>query len=46
MSVTQQQSKEIVYNMYSFLQRRREAPNIKEMLQHTQAATAEACGLS
>ena len=32
--------------MYSFLQRRREAPNIKEMLKRTPAATAEAFGLS
>jgi hypothetical protein len=39
-SLTRQQSKEIVYY---FLQQLREAPDITEMLQHTQVVTAEAC---
>jgi hypothetical protein len=46
MSTTCQQSKGIVYNVYYFLQRLCEAPNIKETLQDTQAMTVEALGLS
>jgi hypothetical protein len=41
MSLIRWQSKEIAYNVHCFLQRLQE-----EMLQHIQAVTAKACGLS